>query len=202
MQETQGRRDPAVAEFLGALEAAVMAYAPEGSEERSAASRVFDRCRSLTGAPSAAAPLPQAICAILPDALAVARDAGRPALRRAVAGAFAALAPRLQWRPRASATDPAFRDAHANTLVLGPGGVEGRDDVQVGVTLMAPHTLYPNHSHPPEEVYLALTPGEWWNARMDWTDPGPDGLIYNPPGITHAMRSGAPAFLAVWLLPA
>ncbi len=62
MQETQTRRDPAVAAFLGALEAAVMAYAPEGSEERRAAARVFDRCRSLTGTASAAAPLSQAVC--------------------------------------------------------------------------------------------------------------------------------------------
>ncbi|MEI2807192.1 dimethylsulfonioproprionate lyase family protein [Albidovulum sp.] len=202
MAQTQDRRDPAVAEFLGVLEAAVMACAPEGSEERSAALRAFDCCRRLTGAPSAAAALPQAVCAVLPDALAVARDAGRPALRRVVAGAFAALAPRLQWRPRTSATDPAFRDAHANAMVLGPSGIELRDDVQIGATLMAPGTLYPNHSHPPEEVYLALTPGEWWNTRMDWTDPGPDGLIYNPPGITHAMRSGTAPFLAVWMLPA
>lgn len=201
MQEAQGRRDPAVAAFLGALEAAVTAYAADGSEERRAAVRVFDRCRRLTGAASTATALPQPVCAILPDALAVARDGRRPALRRGVAAAFAALVPRLQWRPRASATDPAFRDAHANAMLLGPGGIEAREDVQIGATLMAPNTLYPNHSHPPEEVYLALTPGEWWNARMDWTDPGPDGLIYNPPGIIHAMRSGRSAFLAIWLLP-
>jgi hypothetical protein len=59
-----------------------------------------------------------------------------------------------------------------------------------------------DHDHPPEEVYLSLAPGEWWNAGMDWTDPGARGVIYNPPGIRHAMRSGAGPFLALWLLPA
>jgi hypothetical protein len=190
-------RDHAVADFLAALETAVMADAPEGSEERGAAALVFDRCRRRTGAVAASAPVESPVCGVLPGALAVAR----PALRQAVAEALAALAPRLRWKPRASATDPAFRDAHANATVLGPGGIEEREDVWIGVTLMAPNVDYPEHSHPPEEVYLALTPGEWWNARMDWTDPGPHGLIYNPPGIAHRMRSGETPFLAVWLLP-
>lgn len=51
--------------------------------------------------------------------------------------------------------------------ILGPGGIEERDDVWVGATLMAPLVTYVDHDHPPEEVYLALTPGEWWNAAMD-----------------------------------
>ena len=66
---------------------------------------------------------------------------------------------------------------------------------------MAPHVTYVDHDHPPEEVYLALSPGEWWNTDMDWTDPGAGGLIYNRPGIRHAMRSGAAPFLALWFLP-
>ena len=66
---------------------------------------------------------------------------------------------------------------------------------------MAPGVRYVDHDHAPEEVYLALSPGEWWNAAMDWTDPGPAGCIYNPPGIFHAMRSGDGPLLALWYLP-
>jgi hypothetical protein len=36
---------------------------------------------------------------------------------------------------------------------------------------------------------------------MDWTEPGPGGIIYNPPGILHAMRSHAQPMLALWFLP-
>jgi quercetin dioxygenase-like cupin family protein len=86
-------------------------------------------------------------------------------------------------------------------MILGPRGLEVREDVMVGATVMAPNLRYPDHNHPPEEVYLALTPGTWWNAEMDWTDPGPSGSIYNPPGIAHAMRSGPEPFLALWYLP-
>ena len=120
-----------------------------------------------------------------------------------LADSFAALQHQLGWARRKSA-DPAntaFWTGHANAMILGPGGLEERGDVWVGATVMAPGTLYPDHNHPPAEVYLPLSPGEWWNAAMDWTDPGPDGFIYNPPGILHAMRAGEKPFLALWFLP-
>ena len=117
-----------------------------------------------------------------------------------LARAFAALEGRLRWAPRAS-SDGAFREGHANAVILGPGGLEARDDLWIGVTVMAPGLRSVDHDHAPEEVYLSLTPGEWWNAEMDWTDPGPTGCIHNPPGISHAMRSGVGPLLALWYLP-
>jgi hypothetical protein len=123
------------------------------------------------------------------------------AMARAELGAaFAAVEGQLRWAPRAG-SEGTFRDSHANAVILGPGGLEVRDDLWVGVTVMAPYVRYMDHDHAPEEVYLSLSPGEWWNAGMDWTDPGPTGFIYNPPGIKHAMRSGAEPFLALWYLP-
>lgn len=148
---------------------------------------------------SEAAPPPAAtwmpVCDLIAPALA---DNPSP-----LAAAFAALAPRLPWGRRASARpeDGAFWDGHANAILLGPGGFEARDDLWIGASLIAPGVSYPEHSHPPAEVYLPLTPGEWWNADMDWTDPGLGGFMYNPPGIRHAMRAGAGPFLALWFLP-
>lgn len=129
--------------------------------------------------------------------------AGRPSPLPELAIAFSALEGRLRWSRRkgASPEDQPFYDGHANAMLIGPGGIEQREDVWLGVSLMAPDVLYPDHNHPPEEVYLAFTDGAWWNAGMDWTEPGPGGLIYNPPGILHAMRSGPKSFLALWLLP-
>jgi hypothetical protein len=123
--------------------------------------------------------------------------------RAGLSQAFAALEGRLNWTRRASAqvSEQSFWNGHANAVILGPGGHEMRSDLWIGATVMAPGMLYPDHTHAPEEVYLSLTPGEWWNAAMDWTDPGPTGAIYNPPGITHAMRSGSGPFLALWYLP-
>jgi quercetin dioxygenase-like cupin family protein len=119
-----------------------------------------------------------------------------------LASAFMTIEPRLKWeRSKRESADPAFASAHANAMLIGPGGIEEREDIRIGASLMAPHITYPRHHHPPEEVYVAFTPGEWWNAEMDWTEPGAGGLIYNPPGILHAMRSHAKPLLAVWLLP-
>lgn len=121
----------------------------------------------------------------------------------ALSAGFAAIAPMLVWkrRPSAQAEDQPFYNGHANAAIFGPGGLEEHPGLWIGATIMAPNITYPRHDHPPAEVYLPLTPGEWWNAEMDWTDPGPDGFIYNPPGIKHAMRSGPVPFLALWVLP-
>ncbi len=120
-----------------------------------------------------------------------------------LASAFAAVEAKLRWthRRNSGTLGARFRDGHGNAMLIGPGGIEERSDVWVGATVMAPDITYPDHDHPPEEVYIALSPGEWWNAAMDWTEPGPGGIIYNPPGILHAMRSGAQPFLALWFLP-
>ena len=120
-----------------------------------------------------------------------------------LAAAFAAVEAGLAWvrRRGTKAGDEPFFNGHANAMLVGPGGIEERDDIWVGVTVLAPHVTYPDHDHPPEEVYIALSPGEWWNAGMDWTEPGPGGVIYNPRGILHAMRAGAKPLLALWFLP-
>lgn len=120
-----------------------------------------------------------------------------------LATAFAAIEGALHWQRRLTA-DPAntaFWNGHANAMILGPGGLEDRNDLWAGATIMAPDTLYDTHTHPPAEVYLPLSPGHWWNAEMEWTDPGLDGFIYNPPGIKHAMRAEKTPFLALWVLP-
>jgi hypothetical protein len=139
------------------------------------------------------------VCDWINSGLALAAKGPRAEL----ATAFSCILNDLVWRRRLSASpsDVDFWNGHANAMILGPGGLEERSDIWVGATIMAPGTVYQEHDHPPEEVYLSLAPGEWWNAQHDWTDPGPTGAIYNPPGILHAMRAGKTPFLALWYLP-
>ena len=167
-----------------------------------AGKRVFDRLKRHAGSPGAvdAGGLPACQHSLAAALAGLARE--RSPLPE-LAGAFAAVEPRLQWYRRKTAveSDQPFYDSHANAMLIGPGGLEVREDLWVGVTVMTPQLVYPDHDHPPEEVYIALSPGEWWNAAMDWTEPGPGGIIYNPPGILHAMRSHDEPFLALWFLP-
>ncbi|MHA6345344.1 dimethylsulfonioproprionate lyase family protein [Roseivivax sp. CAU 1761] len=138
----------------------------------------------------------------LPDLLAPSRY---PADLAPLVAALAALEPRLRWQRRngpAQAASADFDTGHANALLTGPGGLEPRQDVWLGASLLAPGVRYPDHSHPPEEVYLVLAPGEFSQSGGAWFDPGPGGSFYNPPAILHAMRAGPEPLFALWLLRA
>lgn len=191
-------RPPTLQDLIDRAEAAIAASLAGRAAAKPAADKVFARLRATTGVEASAPAERLPVCDHLPAALAATHPTHRP-----VAEALDALAPLLHWARRRSATpDQAYFHGHANAMLAGPGGLESRDDLWLGVTLMAPGVTYPDHDHPPEETYLALTPGEWWNADMDWTDPGADGLIYNPPGILHSMRARPDTpFLALWFLP-
>jgi len=167
-----------------------------------AGTRVFGSLSSSTGTSGAIEPSRLPACDA-PLATALGQLAANPSPLPGLGAAFAALESGLHWyrRKNAEAVGQPFVDGHANAVLIGPDGIEQRDDVLVGVTVMAPQIVYPDHDHPPEEVYIALSPGEWWNAEMDWTEPGPGGVIYNPRGILHAMRSEAQPMLALWFLP-
>jgi quercetin dioxygenase-like cupin family protein len=120
-----------------------------------------------------------------------------------VAAALSELTPRLRWRRRAGDANapPNFQDRHGNATIVGLGGLEPREDVSVGVSLLAPDTRYPDHQHLPEEMYLVLSDGQWRQTGRSWHTPGPGGLVHNPPNIVHAMRSTpTEPLLAVWCL--
>jgi quercetin dioxygenase-like cupin family protein len=139
-------------------------------------------------------------CSCLGSALA---EEAIPSTLRNLVERFRAIEPLLEWRLKSNPDRSAssnFRDGHANAMILGPGGIEDRKDLWLGVTLMAPHARYPDHDHPPEETYLVLSHGEFKQADNDRFSPGIGGSFYNPPGIKHAMRSLDAPLFAFWAL--
>jgi Dimethlysulfonioproprionate lyase len=139
------------------------------------------------------------------DHLATVTDTGlfdNEDLRRLVE-AFVAIEPSLVWRRRggdAPSASSSYPDGHANAMILGPAGLEIRNDIWFGVSLLAPNVRYPDHSHAPEETYLVMSAGEFRQEHGPWFAPGVGGSFYNPPGILHAMRSGSSPLLAFWVL--
>ncbi|NNU69600.1 transcriptional regulator [Rhizobium sp. WYCCWR 11152] len=140
------------------------------------------------------------VCAQLDVALSF--DTSYPSLTRLIEG-FKGIEPMLEWHRRTKYDHTAsdnFVDGHANAMIIGPGGLEERSDLWIGVTLMAPRVRYPDHVHAPEEVYLVLSEGEFQQGEGNWFSPGIGGSFYNVPEIKHAMRSLDTPLFAFWAL--
>lgn len=194
------QRDSRLDSFLQLCRDAFQAASSGLPASRDVAARIFSALEMPGEAEGAPTPARVPACDQLAVALATARCG--PGAIPALADALEAIAPRIAWyrRPGAQPAMGRFFDGHASAVVVGPGGLERRDDVKVGLSLMAPQVRYPDHQHPPEEIYVVLTPGQWRQRAGPWHEPGAGGIVHNPPGIVHAMRSGASPLLAVWFL--
>ena len=139
-------------------------------------------------------------CDLLDSALAPLHDDSSDL--RAAARALKTLEPSLGWQRRTSGLNGSedYVEKHVNGMICGPGGMESRYDVQLGFSLIAPFTRYPDHQHLPEEAYVLLSAGEFRQRDGAWFDPGIGGGLHNTPNIVHAMRSGSAPFLAMWCL--
>lgn len=198
-------RSPDLQLFMTLAEAAIDHGSGVDGRVPPAAERIFTAlqtaCTQACGPGAARLP----VCRHLPTALREARR--QPGPVGALADAFAVIEPQLNWTIRAGAETQGeqFLNSHANATITGPKGtgpegLELRSDVRIGVSLLAPHTRYPDHRHPPEEIYIVLSRGEWRQASNPWHEPGIGGLVYNPPNIVHAMRSTERPLLALWFL--
>lgn len=141
------------------------------------------------------------VCSYLQRALSV--ETHHECLRSLI-DQFAAIEPLLTWRRRltfdAGTASSNFGNGHANAMIIGPNGLEDRLDVWLGVSLLAPEVRYPDHSHPPEEVYLVMSEGEFRQEEGAWFAPGIGGSFYNRRRIRHAMRSVNSPLFAFWVL--
>jgi quercetin dioxygenase-like cupin family protein len=193
-------RSPDLQRFVTIAEAAI--HHGSGADGRipAAAERMFTALRTPSAQTAGSETVQLPVCSHLPTALEHARR--QPGPVAGLAEAFAAIEPQLNWtiRAGAEAQGEEFLNGHANATITGQDGLEIRPDVRIGVSLMAPHTLYPDHHHPPEEIYVVLSGGQWRQASNPWHEPGSGGLVYNPPSIVHAMRSTELPLLALWFL--
>lgn len=129
-------------------------------------------------------------------ALDSAKAAGGPVA--VAADAIDAVASTVAWRARPDGEHHSaeFMRGHADARILRSVDADGQ--VVVGLSVLAPRTMYPDHSHPPEEVYVVLSPGEWRGAGGEWVEPGVGGIVHTRAGVTHSMRAAGDPLLAVW----
>lgn len=191
------QRSPALQDFLDRLERALMPRLTAGTAEEEMAAGLFARLATPVPAePSEASerPAPEVLGAALRNASTGSADLA------ALAEAFGRLEPELPWR-RGRRTPGPGEPLDLHVTIVGSRGLEKRSDGEIGVSLLEPHCTYVDHHHPPDEVYLVLSPGEWRQGRDPWFAPGLGGTVYNPPDILHNMRSFDAPLFAVWCLP-
>ena len=185
-------RDPNLQAVLDQLCRSVAADAARSPDTGRVLRIVEERLRIVPdGEPAAPKPASLPVCAMLDEVLAPATPL-HAALRPLVSD--------LTWYRRPGGDDR-FQASHANAMLVGPNGLEAREDLWVGATLLAPKIDYPVHHHPPEEIYLVLSEGDWWREGTGWFTPGLGGTLYNQPDVRHAMRSHARPLFALWALP-
>lgn len=187
-------------DFLDAARAAFTAAAGDPKAQASL-SKSFDALDRV-GEPAKEAGQRLPVCARHLEAASAPERFEAPELRR-LAEAFHVVEPSLVWvrhRGAAPGASANYVEEHANAMFVGPGGIERRTDVWIGVSLLAPEVRYPDHTHPPEETYLVMSAGQFRQEDGPWFEPGIGGSFYNPPGIAHAMRSGPEPLFAFWTL--
>ncbi len=147
--------------------------------------------------PPPPAPVRQPATAFLEAALA----AGLSGPEVALATAIRAIAPDLAWSygyPRDPAR-PDLGERIAFAQLLGEGGLGAAPQVLAGLTLIAPHTLYPWHAHPAIELYLVIAGRARWWAGTDGPRVHPPGsLVLHRSGLPHATQTGADPLLALY----
>ena len=194
------RRPGALNRVLDAAREILAARVETGTPPADAARRIFDALAGSAGAIASGESPPPPAYRYLSSALDGAHTAPEVA---PLAEAFAALEPDLRWgrRSNSEAHGETFHEGHANAVLVGPTGLEQRSDVLVGASLVAPGIRYIDHRHPPEEIYIVMSEGEWYREDRGWHVPGIGGVVYNPSNAVHAMRAGPEPLLALWLLP-
>ena len=114
-----------------------------------------------------------------------------------LADAAVAVAGEIPWQPT-----PRVQDS-SSTVGLGRiDQVRDLGGVQCGLMLVAPGEVYPEHGHPPQEIYLPIAGNGQWRCggATDYRQLESDELVYNHPHDVHGVIAGVEPLLAMFIL--
>ena len=122
------------------------------------------------------------------------------AVSRRLAQALRAVADDMVWhysypsRPG----EPDRSSAIAFAELIGPDAALFAPACRIGLTLMAPHTVYPMHAHPAVELYRVIAGEAEWQTPQSASLFPPGTAILHPSNLPHAMRSYDEPLLALY----
>ncbi len=94
-----------------------------------------------------------------------------------------------------------FLTRYGWTELFGPRGVLKYDKIASGFLFLGPHIEYPPHWHEPEEIYVPLTNGAYWQKgeATPWHEHTAGTVVHHEPWVKHAMRTEKRPLLALYL---
>ncbi len=110
---------------------------------------------------------------------------------------FHEIAAKLKWRPSPRA------DFDAEVMALSTlNEMLNLGDLVAGLMFMTPNQIYPEHKHPPQEVYFVLSGTAWWlyGGEKEYRQQKPGDVIYNHSHDLHGMKTESEPLLALYFL--
>jgi quercetin dioxygenase-like cupin family protein len=83
-----------------------------------------------------------------------------------------------------------FLENYGYSELIGGRGLVQDEAFALGLLLLGPHTLYPPHHHPADEIYYTVAgQATWWQRDGPWIARYDGSLVDHPSGVVHAMRT-------------
>lgn len=156
---------------------------------------LLDGAAAFRRALGAAPPVPEAApCALATVPVAAQLQHLSPT---SIGQAAMAAAVEIPWVP-----SPRLDDGGANVAVGLVNEVRDLGDLTCGLILVAPGAAYPEHAHPPQEVYLPISgKGSWrYGGTSYYRSLHDDSLVYNHPLDLHGTIAGDNPLVALYIL--
>jgi hypothetical protein len=120
-----------------------------------------------------------------------------------LAAAIAAVEEGLQWQQSSSYSDAILGEGFSLNYgwaeIFGPRGFFHGDDFLLGLLMLGPGRHYRDHYHPAPELYWPLTSGSSWSHDSGaFVEKAQGSVIWHPPMMMHATKTGTAPMLAVW----
>ncbi|MBU4609742.1 hypothetical protein IMZ29_04010 [Achromobacter sp. GG226] len=190
--------DPHIDAFLTALRSTLARFAADDSAVGTEVRRILAVWPDAPTPGHRASPQGSPVAAHLAAALALAEQGDASSL----AATIPPLAPWLSWT-FGYAPHPQYPDLESRVAFaqfVGPRDLGHAEHLLMGLTLLAPHTVYPAHMHPANELYLPLGGTGIWSQGGGAPAPeAPGSVIFHPSGVAHTTESLRDPVLALYI---
>lgn len=109
----------------------------------------------------------------------------------------------FDWTPPHTSTDPAYiahSTAKVHVELVGPEGLAPSETVRLGLYGIGPNFEYGLRTHAAEEIFVMLAgEADWMRGDAPYAPLRTGGRAHHPSMLPHATRTGAEAFMSLYI---